>query len=152
MGNAATVSLSLPERSPAARSVADIQTAAGRAAALVSQILAFTGHFWCEVKPLALSAEIEKLMPRIHEIVPESISVGYDLEPNLPLIQAGANELGQMIEALVCNSVEALNGREAGRIEVRTSRCELSRRDLDVLYTEAPLNAGAYVRLEVSDN
>ena len=59
MGNAASVAEGVPAHSTAAQALDDVQTAAAKAAELVKQLLAFTGRFWCEVRPFVLSAEIE---------------------------------------------------------------------------------------------
>jgi signal transduction histidine kinase len=151
IGNASCVASELPERSGAGRAIADLQGAASRAAELVAQLLAFTGHFWCEAKPVALSSEIEKMASRIREIVPPAASIHYDLAADLPLIRAGAVELRQVVENLVSNAVEALDEDGSGSIEIRTSRCELSARDIQVFYPDGQLTPGGYVRLEIAD-
>jgi signal transduction histidine kinase len=151
IGNASCVATELPERSGAGRAIADLQSAAARAARLVAQLLAFTGQFWCEAKPIALSAEIERMASRIREIVPPAASIRYDLAADLPLIKAGAVELRQVVENLVSNAVEALDEDGSGTIEIRTSRCDLSEHDIQVFYPDRQLTPGAYVRLEIMD-
>jgi len=152
MGNAACVASMAPPRSKAGQALEDLQTAAAKAAELVKQLLAFTGRFWCEVRPLVLSAEIETLKPHLRELVPAAISIAYDLAPDLPVVQAGPTEFRQVVESIVLNAVDALAGQESGRIEIRTSRCELSARDIAVMYPDGHLAPGSYVRLEVTDN
>ena len=151
IGNASRIAGELPEMSVAGRAAADLQGAAGRAAGLVAQLLAFTGKFWCEARPVVLSAEIEKMAPRIREIVPEAAEIRYDLTGDLPVIKAGTVELRQVVENLVSNAVEALGEDGSGTIEIRTSRCELSAREIQVFYPERRLRPGSYVRLEIAD-
>jgi signal transduction histidine kinase len=150
IGNAAYIAAEATPRSAMARSIADLRISADRAAQLVSQLLAFTGRFWCEVQPVALSAEISLMMPRIREMVPQSIAIRYDLDDNLPFIHAGAPELQHVMDALISNAVDALDGR-TGTIEIRTSRFQLSQRDIQTLYPDWQLAAGSYVRLEIAD-
>jgi len=95
---------------------------------------------------------MRRLAPQIRELIPAEIAIRYDLTSDLPLILAGGTELRQALEALVANAVEALADREAGVIEIRTSRCELSARDIAVMYPDGQLAPGTYVRLEVADN
>jgi signal transduction histidine kinase len=152
LGNAASVALTLPAKSKGRDSLDDLQIAATRAADLVAQLLAFTGRFWCEVHPVVLTTEIRKLTTRIREIVAPAAAIRYDLSFDLPPIQAGATELQQIVECLVANAAEALPEDDSGAIEIRTSRCELSDRDIQILYPDAQLAPGTYVRLEVSDN
>jgi signal transduction histidine kinase len=150
IGNAACIAAEAAPRSTMARSVADLRISADRAAQLVSQLLAFTGRFWCEVQPVALSAEISRMMPRIREMVPPAIAVRYDLDDNLPSIHAGAAELQHVMDALISNAVDAMEGK-TGTIEIRTSRVQLSQRDIQTLYPDWQLAAGSYVRLEIAD-
>jgi signal transduction histidine kinase len=150
IGNAACIAADVPGKTAVGRSVADLRVAADRAAQLVSQLLAFTGRFWCEVQPLALSAEISRLMPHIREMVPQSIAIRYDLDANLPSVQAGAAELQHVLDALISNAVDAMDGKP-GTIEIRTSRLQLSQREIQVLYPDWQLAPGSYVRLEIAD-
>jgi signal transduction histidine kinase len=152
IGNAASAALELPARSRAGLALADIQEAATRASELVAQLLAFTGRSWREVRPVALAVEIEKLLPHLREMVPATVSLRCDLASDLPVIEAGAMELGQVLECLVANAVDALAQNESGVIEIRTSRCQLSERDIHVFYADGQLSPGTYVRLEVTDN
>jgi signal transduction histidine kinase len=152
MGNAASVAVGVPAHSTAGQALDDVQIAAAKAAELVKQLLAFTGRFWCEVRPFVLSAEIETMAPQLREIVPTAVAIRYDLAPDLPLISAGATELRQVLESLVANAVEALTDRSRGVIQIRTSLCELSARDIAVMFPDAQLSAGTYVRLEITDN
>ncbi|MGO9256947.1 MAG: ATP-binding protein [Bryobacteraceae bacterium] len=151
IGNASSIAIGMPERSGATRAIADLQGAATGAAELVAQLLAFTGRIWCEAKPVALSAEIERMKSHIRQIVPPATSIRYDLAGDLPLIKASTVELRKVVENLVSNAVEALDKDGAGIIEIRTSRCELSARDMQVFYPDRQLTPGAYVRIEITD-
>jgi signal transduction histidine kinase len=152
VGNASTVLMELPVWSESRRSLEDLQEAAARATALVAQLLAFTGRFWCEVSPMALTREVEALIPAIREMAPPSISIVYDLAPGLPLIEAGPAEIQKVVESLVSNAAEAIGEGCGGRIEIRTSECRLSKHDVEIFYPGRGLAPGLYVRLEVADD
>jgi signal transduction histidine kinase/sensor domain CHASE-containing protein len=151
IGNAACVAADAQPNSSIEARVADLRTAADRAAQLVAQLMAFTGRFWCEMKPVLLSAQIADMMPHLREMVPPSVEIRCDLAPDLPLVRAGRTELLHVMDSLISNAVEALEKRESGSIEIRTRRCNLSERDIQVFYPDRQLVPGRYVRLEVSD-
>jgi signal transduction histidine kinase len=152
IGNASSVVAEMSEWSPARRSMGDLQAAAARAADLVGQLLAFTGRFWCEVAPVSLTREIEELKPAIRGSVPPAVAIAYDLADDLPLIEADPAELQKVIDSLVSNAVESFDEELGGRIEIRTSQCELSPHHLEIFYPDQRLRPGRYVRLEMSDD
>jgi len=143
--------LDLPADSRIARSLADMLTAANRAAELTSKLAAFTGHIWCEARSVDLSAEVSDMRSVLGEMVPPTTDLQFDLAGDLPVIRAGIAELQQVVQNLLENAIEALNGHP-GRIEIRTSQCALSAGDLDVLYPDQQLTPGRFVRLEVTDD
>jgi signal transduction histidine kinase len=113
--------------------------------------MAFTGHIWCDARPVNLSAEVSALHPAMREMAPPATELRFDLCPDLPVIHAGISEMQQVIHNLLENAAEALDGNP-GVIEIRTSHCELSAGDLGILYPDQQLTEGRYVRLEVTDN
>lgn len=152
IGNASSISGLMVEGSKGAAAAVEIQEAAGRAADLVSKLLAFTGSFWREMKPLAISEEIESMLPRLREIVPESIAIRCKLEPKLPLIEAGSSDVQQVLMNLSLNAAEALEGAESGQIELRAVACDLSAEEIAERFPDQQLRPGSYVRIEVADN
>jgi signal transduction histidine kinase len=151
IGHANVLATDLPKFSDIGRSAADILAAANRAAELTSKLVAFTGHIWCDARPVNLSAEVFAMQPAMREMVPPATELRFDLCPDLPVVHAGIPELQQVVHNLLENAAEALDGHP-GVIEIRTSQCELSAGDLGILFPEQPLAAGRYVRLEVTDN
>jgi signal transduction histidine kinase len=145
------VALEAAAGGPAARALAEAQAAAARAAELVAKLLAFTGRSWRAIAPVALSAEIEEMMPSLREMVSPSVPIRCALEPDLPLVEGGSSDLRQVLLALAANAGEAMDGVEAGEIEIRTSRRELSAEDLARGYPDEPLQPGLYVCVEVRD-
>jgi signal transduction histidine kinase len=151
IGHANVLATDLPKFSDIGRSAADILAAANRAAELTSKLVAFTGHIWCDARPVNLSAEVFAMQPAMREMVPPATELRFDLCPDLPVVHAGISELQQVIHNLLENAAESLDGHP-GIIEIRTSQCELSAGDLGILFPDQPLAAGRYVRLEVTDN
>jgi len=151
LGHSNLLAAAVPPASKARHHVNELTIAANRAAYLTSQLRAFTGHIWCEARPVDLSAEIRSLEPAIREWVPASLSIEYALAPKLPTVSAGIPELHQVIQHLVSNSVEALEGRE-GKIEIRTSTCDFSSEQIEAFFPDQSLSPGTYVSLEIVDN
>jgi signal transduction histidine kinase len=150
IGQANLLSMELPKRGGMAGKINELITAANRATELTSRLLSFTGRIWWNARPVNVGAAVEEMQPVIRGMVPAAIDLAYDLTPELPLVHAGIPELQQVILHLVENAVEAL-GR-FGRIEIRTSECELSTEQIEALHPDQELTPGRYVRLEVIDN
>jgi signal transduction histidine kinase len=151
MGNTSTVEAEVPRASRAGRAIAEVESAATRAAELVAKLLAYTGRFWRETTPLALADEIARLMTRLKEIVPSRIAVHAKADPSLPLIEAGSSEVQQVLLNLTMNAVEALEDVENGKIEIAAERREFTAEALASLFSDE-LEPGEYVLLEVRDN
>jgi signal transduction histidine kinase len=97
-----------------------------------------------------LSGEIELLAKRIRGMMPDHVSIEFDLAPGLPQIQGGSREVYQILRNLVANAIEAI-GETRGRIRVRTDYAVLASQDLVRDFPDQELEPGAYVRLEVQD-
>ena len=137
--------------STTAHAIGQILASANRAAELVGQLLAYTGHGWIELKPLDLSAEIRGWAQDLRAMAPDQVDVRFELAGDLPPIQAGVREVQNVLSNLVANALEAnVDGR--GTVKIRTEACHLSASDLARDYPDQELASGAYVRLEVSDS
>ncbi|PWU08835.1 MAG: hypothetical protein C5B51_07150 [Terriglobia bacterium] len=151
IGHANFLALDFPPSSRLGHSVASMLASANRASELTSKLVAFTGHIWCDVQPLDISAEVSSMEESLRRKIPPAAVLQLDLAASLPRIYAGVSELQQVLHSLVENAAEALDGHP-GKIEIRTSQCELSPNDLEILYPDQQLAPGRYVRLEVTDN
>jgi signal transduction histidine kinase len=152
LGHGSFLAADLPPESHLGRAAAELLAAANRATELVSQLLAFTGQFWCDARPLDLSAEVAKMSGALREKVQPSVAINYDLAKDLPLIKAGGPEIQRILQNLVNNSAEAFGPDELGVIDIRTSRCELTERDIRLFHAERHVQPGTFVRVEISDN
>ncbi len=150
IGHGNFLAFDLPPSSRPGQSVADLLAAAKRAAELTSKLAAFTGHSWWDAQRVDLSAEILGMQPALAEIA-AGATLKFDLAADLPVIRAGLPEVQQVVQNLVENAVEALDGHP-GTIEVRTSQCHFTAADLEILYPDQHLIPGRYVRLEVTDD
>ena len=93
------------------------------------------------VQPVDLSALVQEMRGLLGSAVAVDTELGYDLGPALPLVQADATQLRQVVMNLVTNASEALD-RRRGTVTVRTG---------SVPAGTAARSPGPAVFLEVTD-
>jgi signal transduction histidine kinase len=150
IGNASAAAAEIPEHTSAGQAIAEVQAGSARAAELVAKLLAFTGRFWREMKPIDLAGEITGMMPQLREIVPPAVSIYANIEPRLPLIEAGSSEVRQVLMNLTLNAAEAVEEAGSGDIAIAARRSEVTEEVSDGS-PEGPVKPGEYVVLEVRD-
>lgn len=91
-----------------------------RAADLTRQMLAYAGKERILLEPVDLSLVIHEMVTLIRASLPTPLPVLYDLDTNLPLIEADAAQIRQVVLNLVLNAAEA-TPLAGGRITVRTT-------------------------------
>ncbi len=151
MGNASLARLDLDANAPAATSLAQIETAAERAAELCQQMLAYAGR-----SPLAFSTvDLSDLIDETTQLIQVSIRKNTELDLRLqrPLasVKGDASQLRQIVMNLVLNASEAIGDR-AGHIRVRTESRHFQRSELRTAFEDQDLPPGDYVLVEVEDN
>lgn len=134
----------------AAERVTDIRNAALHAAELTNQMLAYSGRAHFDVRPISLTALVLDMTHLLGSSLSKKAHVVYDLEPELPAVQADIAQLRQVIMNLITNASDALGDR-AGVIAVRTG-AEKVRATLADLYGPTPLAPACYAFLEVTDD
>jgi signal transduction histidine kinase len=127
----------VPPHSAAAEQLARVLTAAERAAELTSKMLAYAGKGQFVLVPLDLNQVIEGVLPLVRASLGKTASIQLALAPNLPPIEADANQLQQVLVNLLTNAAEA----DAREIVVRTGAMAASE-----------LSAHPSVFLEVKDD
>ncbi|HFQ94345.1 MAG TPA: response regulator, partial [Anaerolineae bacterium] len=138
--------------SPARRHVEKAVKAAERAADLTQKMLAYSGRGHFEVRPLNLNALIEENLHLFEVSIPKNVSLRSELADDLPLIEADAGQMQQVVMNLIVNGAEAI-GEHPGRVLVVTGVEEVGEADGRIpQYTAAQLAPGRYVTLEVHDN
>ncbi len=106
MGNA---SLALEEaRGAACAQITEILQASERAAMLVHQMLAYAGEGRFLVESLDLSRQIEEMEPLLRTGIPREIALDLRVSREMPLVEADAAQIRQVILNLVTNATEAL--------------------------------------------
>lgn len=123
-----------------------IQQNANRAAALVSQLLAFSRKQTLQPKVLNLTDVLGDLSHLLNRLIGEKVSLKIDFSEDLPPIRADLRQMEQVVMNLVVNARDAMKG--GGKVEVRArleTLTEELRRDRAIV---AP---GDWVVVDVSD-
>lgn len=132
---------------PARDGLEDICKLSLRAAGLTRQLLAFSRKQPVKMAPVDVAELLRNLEGLVERLIGETIEVSSDVAPDLPVIQADAGQLEQVVMNLVVNARDAMSG--GGRIlisahEAAPTPDEARARGLDA--------ARRYVYLCVSDN
>ncbi len=150
LGNAGLALLELPPESPARQTVQAIETAAQRAADLTRQMLAYSGKGKFVIEPLNLSRVVEEMAHLLEVSVSKRAVLKYHFAPNLPLIEADATQVRQVIMNLITNASDAIGDR-SGVISISTGMQYADRAYLRESYLDTDLPEGDYVYIEVAD-
>ncbi len=151
MGNASMAMMDLPPESPVIDSIRQIEDSAQRAAELTRQMLAFSGKGRFVLQPINLSVLVEEMTYLMCSSISKNAVMRFHLEEKLPLIEADATQIRQMIMNLVVNASEAIGGR-SGVVSVTTGSMQCDRAYLQSTYLSEERPEGSYVFLEISDN
>lgn len=128
----------------------DVETAAKRAADLCHQLLAYSGRGQFVIEPIDVNALVREMGHLLE--VPFSVGAGveYDLEEELPAVEADITQMRQVIMNLITNAAEAV-AENSGSVTVRTGLIGCDRDYLDGCHLGEHLPPGDYVFVEVTD-
>lgn len=149
-GHAELTLCDLPVASPLHANVEAIVNGVQRAADFTAQMLAYAGKGQFMVEPLQLNFLIQEMANLLRASITRYATVHYQLAAALPLINADAAQIRQVVLNLLVNASEALL-EQAGQITITTLAEELSATRLNELILGADLPPGRYVRMSVTD-
>ena len=126
--------------------VQEIGNAADRASSLTRQLLAFSRHQILQPQSLNLNTSVTKILPMLHRLLGEDITVDTEIEADLWNTRADPGQIDQIIMNLAVNARDAME--TGGTITICTENVHL-----DDTYAAAHIgvDAGEYVVLSVSD-
>lgn len=150
LGNADLALLDLAPEALARPSVTQISVAARRAADLTRQLLAYAGKGRFMVEAIQVNTLIEEMTHLLHTTIPCNVVLHYSLTPELPVIDADATQLRQIIMNLVVNAAEAI-GTTSGVITITTSTIWIDPTYAAATRLAPNLAEGNYVFIEISD-
>ena len=126
--------------------IQEISDAAGRAAALTRQLLAFSRKQVLQMRAVSVNAVVTDVEKMLRRLIGEDISLTTHLDPDLALINADPGQLEQVLINLAVNARDALpNG---GALTVTTENAELSDEHGERHLGAAP---GKYIMIAVTD-
>jgi PAS domain S-box-containing protein len=128
----------------------ELEHAARRAADLTAQMLAYSGKGRFVVERLDLSGTVKEMAHLLTAVISKKATLVETFAEGLPMIEADATQVRQVIMNLITNASDALDDR-AGTIGLATGSTEATREYLDSVAPDRELAAGRYVYLVVSD-
>ena len=152
LGNASLALESLSSHSPVCGLLRDVVNASERASHLTRQLLAYAGKGRFIIEPLNVSVLVWEISNLIQASVPKNVQLRLELGEDLPLIQADASQIQQVVMNLVINGAEAIGAQQNGTVLVTTAVQEVDEHYLATALGETDeLTPGTYVCLEVHD-
>ena len=125
-------------------SIGGIRGAAGRAAELTQQLLAFSRRQVLELAPLDVNAVVAEHAPMIQRLLGEDVAVRLLLDPDVATVTMDAGQLVQVLMNLAVNARDAM--ADGGTLTIGTENVEL-----DCAPTTSGCVSGPHVLLAVSD-
>jgi PAS domain S-box-containing protein len=98
--------------SPAYEGVESIKQVADRAAGIVRQMMAYAGQEKTVFEPLNLSGLVKELLQLLKVSISKRAILAVDLPEDVPLVQANAAQIRQVVMNLITNASEALGEKE----------------------------------------
>ncbi len=136
-----------PEPSPELRrDLAELTEAARRGAELVHRLLGFSRHEILDLRPLSAPEWVREELQTLRRLLPATIAIQCDAEPEAGVVEADAGALGQILLNLATNARDAMPGGGTLHLDVRRTRLDAEDRPL-----HAWVEPGSYVCLAVSD-
>jgi len=127
-------------------SLKQVLSAAERASALTSQLLAFSRKQIMQPRPLNLNELIENMSQMLRRLIGEYVHLRCEGPAELPCVFADPCNIEQVIMNLAVNARDAMP--QGGQLTVRTAPVET---DADYVWRNPEARAGRFVCLSVTD-
>ncbi|MCA1989048.1 MAG: PAS domain S-box protein [Desulfarculus sp.] len=150
LGNADLALMDLPPESPARSRVLALRDTAIRASELSNQMLAYSGKGRFMVEALNLNRLVEEMANLLRVSIAKNVVLKFNFHPGLPLVEADAAQIRQVVMNLITNAGEAI-GDKSGVVSLSTGLTEVDRDYFTGTFVDDDLPEGYYAYLEVSD-
>lgn len=145
LGNCAMILCNVSSDSQIADKARKIELALATMTEMANTLLICTGRAISYKEPVNLSALIRKLFSDLSVLATTRVKISYQLDDNVPDIQADINAVKKLVTNLVQNAVEAMVDK-TGEVIVSTGHIE-KRINLadEYIINEAPISDAVYV-------
>lgn len=151
LGHAHLLMDDLDAEDPRLPLVRNVIQAGDAAAQLTRQMLAYSGRGRFIIEAVDLSSLLHDSRALIEASIPRAVRISYQLDPELPRVDADPGQLQQIVMNLIINAGEAAEDTQ-GTVSVKTYRREVRDGSLETNLTSESLSQGIYAVLEVSDD
>jgi two-component system cell cycle sensor histidine kinase/response regulator CckA len=152
LGNASLALESLSSHHPVRAQLRDVVNASERASHLTRQLLAYAGKGRFVIEPVNISGLVREISHLIQTSISKNVQLRLELADDVPLIEADAGQIQQVIMNLVINGSEAVGPTENGTVLVTTGVQMVDEHYLlSTVGESAGLKPGMFVSLEVHD-
>ncbi len=150
LGNADLALMDVSTANPAYSNIKAIETASKRAADLAKQMLAYSGKGKFLIEKIDLNEAVDEMTHILDVSISKKAVIKYHYSQNLPLIEADATQIRQIIMNIVTNASDAID-RTSGVISIKTGAMDCNSDYLASTYIDESLDSGQYVYVEVTD-
>ena len=150
LGHLNVAQAKLSPGSPAQPHLESLERIVHRTAELTRQMLAYSGKGRFVVKPHDLNQVIHEMVHLLEVSISKKIALRLHLAEQLPLVQADAAQIQQVIMNLVTNASDAIGDRE-GTVRIVTQSRSLDEAFLRKVFHNQDLRPGRYAMVEVGD-
>jgi CheY-like chemotaxis protein len=150
LGNTELALARTPSEAPARGFIESVETAAHRAADLTNQMLAYSGKGRFIIEGVNLSQLVGEMGHLLGTVVAKNAEVRYELASDLPLVQADATQVRQVVMNLITNASDAI-GAGPGTITIATRSVSIAAGTPLSGFFDHSLQPGRYVVVEVAD-
>ncbi|MGQ9812364.1 MAG: PAS domain S-box protein [Dissulfurimicrobium sp.] len=150
LGYAEIALLKLVKESPARPAIQNIIDAAQKAAELSNQMLSYAGKGAFQLETVNLARLIEETAHLLQSLISKKVVLKFDLNHNIPPVNADPTQICQVLMNLLINSSEAI-GERSGLINISTGVMHADKHYLSETYLDESLEDGYYSYIEVSD-
>jgi len=151
MGNAAMAERGMDTDGDIRMPLSRIRQSSQRAADLCKQMLAYSGKGHFIIQPINIPELIGEMTRLMEVSIGKQITLRYDLNEDLPLIEGDSAQIQQVILNLITNANEAI-GEANGEIAFSTGIMQAGRSYLNATLTNEKLPKGKYIYIEVADS
>ena len=150
LGNVGIAKTEVEDGDDPSESLANIETAARRAADLTRQMLAYSGRGAFVIQRIDLSSLVAEMAHLLATAISKKAVLRLHTLSALPPCEGDATQLRQVVMNLITNASDSL-GDGAGTITLTTGVTQATRAELAEMYIDERLPEGQYVFLEVQD-